>query len=70
MTEHHYEQKETSGVKKRRKSILPAFEIDDRIILKVEFELAGQLGKLILDSDIDNTALLAIGHQLRNMTNE
>lgn len=44
---------------------LPAFEIDDRIIIKVEPELAVQLGKLILDSDTENTALIALGHQLR-----
>lgn len=46
---------------------LPAFEIDDRVILSVEYELAGALGKLVLDSDTQNTALLALGHQLRNL---
>lgn len=55
--------------KKRRKSDLPAFEIDDRITIRIEFELAHQLGNLILDSDVENTAILAIGHQLKNATN-
>lgn len=54
---------------KRKRSSLPAFEIDDRIILNVEYELAGQLGDLILASDTENTALLALGHQLRNLIN-
>lgn len=45
-----------------------AFEIDQRITLFIEFELAINLGKLILDSDTNNTALLALGHQLRNLS--
>jgi hypothetical protein len=45
----------------------PAFQVDDRIQVSVEYELAGELGKLILDSDTANTALLALGHQLRNL---
>jgi hypothetical protein len=47
----------------------PAFEVDARVMLTVEFELAVNLGKLILDSDTKNTALLALGHQLRNLSN-
>lgn len=54
--------------RKRRKSSLPAFEIDDRIVIRIEYELANQLSKLILDSNVENTAILAIGHQLRNAT--
>jgi len=52
--------------KKQKK--IPAFEIDDRLVLKIELELAGHLGNLILGSQTDNTALLAIGHQLKNIT--
>jgi hypothetical protein len=52
---------------KRRFGNLPAFGIDDRIKVSVEFELAGALGKLILDSNTQNTALLALGHQLHNL---
>ena len=48
----------------------PAFEIDTRVRLTIEFELAVSLGKLILDSDVKNTALLALGHQLRNLSND
>lgn len=61
---------EPGEARKRRKSSLPAFELDDRIVLKVEYELANQLGKLILESDTPNTALLAIGHQLKNITHD
>ena len=45
----------------------PAFEIDDRICLKVERELAAFLGSLILATDTKNTAALAVGHQLRKL---
>jgi hypothetical protein len=57
-----------SETPKRANSMLAAFEIDDRIALQIEFELARHLGMLILDSDTANTALLALGHQLRNLT--
>jgi hypothetical protein len=48
---------------------IPAFEIDPRISLDIEYELAVSLGKLVLDSETKNTALLALGHQLRNLAN-
>lgn len=48
---------------------ITAFEIDHRIKLYIEQELAINLGKLVLDSDTKNTALLALGHQLRNLAN-
>ena len=47
---------------------ISAFEIDDRITLIIEYELAVGLGKLILDTETTNTALLALGHQLRNLS--
>jgi hypothetical protein len=43
-----------------------AFEIDSRIVLKIDIDLAVALGKLILDTDIKNPAILALGHQLRS----
>jgi hypothetical protein len=46
---------------------LPAFAIDDRVKVDIEYELAGALGNLILGSDTPNTALLALGHQLQNL---
>lgn len=58
-----------TDLKKRKRSELPAFDIDDRIILRVESELAIQLGYLILNSNTENPALLALGHQLRNKAN-
>lgn len=51
------------------KILLPAFEIDNRVSVKIEPELAGALGRLILETDTANTALLALGHQLRNLSN-
>ena len=61
-----------SEEEKPRKSSnkLPAFDIDDRIYLRIERELAVQLGDLVLQTDTNNTALLAIGHQLRNLVDE
>ena len=47
----------------------PAFEIDNRIMVKIEPELASALGHLILETDTRNTALLALGHQLRSLPN-
>tara|TARA_R110000868_G_scaffold407695_2_gene689387 strand:+ start:1327 stop:1515 length:189 start_codon:yes stop_codon:yes gene_type:complete len=49
---------------------IPAFEIDARITVSIEFELAINLGKLVLNSDTKNTALLAFGHQLRSLSND
>lgn len=49
---------------------MPAFEIDDRIVVKIEPELAAALGQLILDTVTTNTALLALGHQLRSYSND
>jgi hypothetical protein len=43
-----------------------AFEIDGRIVVKIDVELAYLLGALILSTDTNNPALLAIGHQLRS----
>lgn len=47
---------------------LTAFEIEPRIIMYIELELAVSLGKLVLESQTKNTALLALGHQLRNLS--
>ena len=44
-----------------------AFEIDARISMQIELELAYALGNLILETDTPNTALLALGHQLRSI---
>lgn len=45
----------------------PAFELDYRVSLSIDHDLAVSLGLLILDSTTKNTALLALGHQLRNL---
>lgn len=56
--------------KEQKRNQLPAFDIDDRLYLRIERELAVQLGELVLQTDTKNTALLAIGHQLRNIGRE
>jgi hypothetical protein len=56
--------------KEVKQNSLPAFDVDDRIFLRIERELAVQLGDLVLQTDTKNTALLAIGHQLRNLGHE
>ena len=47
-----------------------AFELDDRICLKIDRELGPILGSLILSTNTNNPALLALGHQLRSLTND
>lgn len=44
-----------------------AFKIDDRITLSIDCDLAVSLGVLVLDSNTKNTALLALGHQLKSL---
>jgi hypothetical protein len=53
----------------QNKSQANVFSVDPRITLKIEPALAVALGRLILDTKTDNTALLAIGHQLRSLAN-
>jgi len=43
-----------------------AFEVDSRIVLRIDVDLAVALGKLILGTDSKNPAILALGHQLRS----
>lgn len=45
----------------------PAFEVSDDVVIKIEPTLAASLGQLILDSATTNSALLALGHQLRRL---
>ena len=47
-----------------------SFEVDNRVTLRVDFELAILLGKLVLDSNPQNKALLALGHKLVNLENQ
>lgn len=63
---------ETQTVKVKR-SFPPkvsAFEVDDRIVVKLKPELAFELGELILGSETGNTAFLALGHQLKSVLPE
>lgn len=43
---------------------MKSFEIDNRVCVKIDKELASQLSRLILESTTENPALLALGHQL------
>lgn len=47
---------------------IPAFELDTRVQIKIERELAAFVGGLILDSNTKNTAAIAFGHQLRRLS--
>lgn len=49
---------------------LPAFEIDNRVHLSVERELAAFIGSIILNSNTKNTAAIAFGHQLRRLADK
>ena len=48
---------------------ISAFSVDSRITISIEPELAVALGSLVLKTDTDNTALLALAHKLRSITN-
>jgi hypothetical protein len=47
---------------------ISAFDIDNRVQIKIERELAAFVGSLILDSDTKNTAVVAFGHQLKKLS--
>ena len=48
-----------------------AFIVDDRIHLKLEYDLAIRLGEAILAAHItDDTQLVALGHRLDNLKSE
>lgn len=46
-----------------------AFEIDDRLHVRLEVGLAAEISDIILNSDTQNRAVLAFGHTLRNLSN-
>lgn len=48
----------------------PAFELDTRIEVKIERELASHVGNIILDSDTSNTAAVAFGYQLKRLSEQ
>jgi hypothetical protein len=47
-----------------------AFEIDGRIRITIDHDLAFNLGLLVLSTDTKNSALLALAHQLKNLTSK
>lgn len=47
-----------------------SFVVDSRIQVAIDPELAFALGELILSSNPENTALLALGHQLSKVFTE
>ena len=47
-----------------------AFEVDGRVRVLLDHDLAASLGMLILSTDTKNSAILALGHQLRNFANK
>ena len=53
---------------KEVKSNQCAFEVDGRVRVLLDHDLAISLGALILSTDTKNSAILALGHQLRNFS--
>jgi hypothetical protein len=48
-------------------SFTGAFDIDDRVSLKLEYELAVRLGEFILKAGTEDKQLVALGHKLYNL---
>lgn len=44
-----------------------AFSVDDRIHVALPFDLAIQIGEILLESPRDNQMIVALGHQLKNL---
>ena len=44
-----------------------SFEVDDRVTIKIDPDLALDLADLIFDADTENPALLALAHKLRSL---
>jgi hypothetical protein len=55
---------------KRAKPVIPPFEIDSRLNIKIHPELANAMATLILSTDTKNQALLAMAHQIKNRAKE
>lgn len=46
------------------------FELDDRVILRLDFDLAIRIGELILSISPEDTQLLALAHRLVNLDDQ
>ena len=46
------------------------FEVDDRIRLVVDFDLAARLGQLIVNTETQDEELLAFAHRLNDITRD
>lgn len=44
--------------------MLPPFEIDDRIPMKIDFDLAVRVGEFIVNSGTPDKQIMAFGHRL------
>jgi hypothetical protein len=47
-----------------------AFSVNSDVRLNLDFDMALALGKFIIDSRSENTAIMALGHQLVNLGEE
>jgi hypothetical protein len=47
-----------------------AFSVNSDVRLNLDFDMALALGKFIIDSRSENTAIMALGHQLINLGEE
>ena len=47
-----------------------AFSVNSNVKVELDFDMALALGKFIIDSRSENTAIMALGHQLVNLGEE
>ena len=47
-----------------------AFSVNSNVRLELDFDMALALGRFIIDSRSENTAIMALGHQLTNLGEE
>tara|TARA_R110002051_G_scaffold90226_1_gene158875 strand:- start:76 stop:354 length:279 start_codon:yes stop_codon:yes gene_type:complete len=58
-------------VKGRRKTDKKsAFSVNSNVKVELDFDMALALGRFIIDSRSENTAIMALGHQLTNLGEE
>jgi len=64
-------QNPTPFVRGRRKTDKKsAFSVNSNVKVELDFDMALALGRFIIDSRSENTAIMALGHQLTNLGEE
>ncbi len=52
---------------KKARQRQPAFQVDSSVRLTLDFDLAVALGEFIVSNGSDNPAIMALGHQLKDL---